>query len=134
MEESLRSPFDWSAHADKNFDRERIVGWLEQIGRGSNFLDLHLKNLSGGESQITALLRAIQLDPQVLLLDEPTSGLDPQSTRLVETLVANWLSEDSSQRAYIWVTHDSDQAERIAGQIWRMEDGQLNMRTEAPTP
>lgn len=123
--EALRRPFDWRAHADKSFDRNRIADWLDAIGRGTEFLDLQLKNLSVGESQIVALLRAIQLDPQVLLLDEPTSGLDPDSTRLVETLVANWLAQAPDQRAYVWVTHDMQQAARIAGQIWRMESGRL---------
>eukprot|EP00913_Durusdinium_trenchii_P035230 g32960.t1 len=126
VEDALRRPFEWNVHAERAFDRERIVGWLDEIGRGAPFLELELKNLSVGESQITALLRAIQLDPRLLLLDEPTSGLDPESSRLLETLVAGWLEQAPDRRAFVWVTHDPAQSERVAQQIWRMQAGRLS--------
>ena len=54
---------------------------LGELGRAAGFLEKHVGDLSGGEQQITALVRAMQLDPRVLLLDEPTSALDPPTAR-----------------------------------------------------
>lgn len=133
VEDALRRPFAWQVHAGKSFDRERIVRWLDEIGRSEEFLDLQLKNVSVGESQITALLRAMQLDPQLLLLDEPTSGLDPDSARLIETLVAAWLEQAPDFRAFVWVTHDPPQAKRVATTTWRMTAGRLTTN-EPKTP
>lgn len=125
VQTALLRPFEWRSHVTKTFDRDRIVEWLTEIGRGAEFLDRLLKNLSVGESQIAALLRAMQLDPELLLLDEPTSGLDPDSKRLVETLIAGWLRDDALGRAFVWVTHDPQQAARVAAKTWEMDHGRL---------
>ena len=63
------------------------------VGRDATFLENVNVDLSGGESQIAALLRAIQLELAVLLLDEPTAALDTMATAAVETLVETWLNE-----------------------------------------
>ncbi len=83
------------------------------------------RDLSGGEAQLVALLRAIQLDPQVLLLDEPTAALDREATGAVEQLVELWFADERDRRATVWVSHDGRQAARVAGAILRVHDGQL---------
>ena len=85
---------------------------LTHLGRDESFLDKPVGELSGGESQLVALLRAVQLDPKVLLLDEPTASLDAEATAAVETLVADWQAESAGARAVVWVSHDTGQAER----------------------
>ncbi len=65
-------------------------------------------SLSGGEAQRCALAIALALNPDVLLLDEPTSALDSARSLLVEETIVN------SGITCIWVTHDAEQAERVA--------------------
>lgn len=131
VETVLRQPFQWRTHEQIAFDRDRVSGWLDEIGRGIDFLELDSSNLSVGESQIVALLRAMQLNPLALLLDEPTSALDPDSTRLVENLVTNWIDQAPAERAFIWITHDPPQAERVGRKVWRMHQGRMRLPDEA---
>ena len=125
VEENLKRPFQLRIHQNKQYDRQQTVERLEMLGRDESFLNKGYQNLSGGEAQLTALLRAIQLDPVVLLLDEPTTALDDRTTAAVEALVSNWCNEQKGQRAVIWVTHDHNQAARISDKIWQMEKGKL---------
>jgi putative ABC transport system ATP-binding protein len=72
-----------------------------------------------------ALLRAVQLDPVVLLLDEPTAALDREAVAAVERLVGDWFDESPNDRALIWVSHDSGQAQRMTDRQVRMQRGEL---------
>ncbi|MEL6642737.1 MAG: ABC transporter ATP-binding protein [Pseudomonadota bacterium] len=72
-----------------------------------------LGQLSTGERQRGALIRALQLKPRVLLADEPSAALDPENTAKLETLLAAFLGEGG---AIVLVTHDPDQAARLATQ------------------
>ena len=125
VERILSQPFTLKIHSDKQFDQPRIIELLELLGRKSDFLSKQQTSLSGGEAQLTSLLRAIQLDPIVLLLDEPTSALDDEATELVERLVSLWLEQRSDERACIWVTHDGRQADRVADSLRYIRDGRL---------
>ena len=125
VEQNLRFPFSLHAHRSDRFNRDAVIAQLRFLGRDSAFLYQDTSDLSGGEAQLVALLRAVELAPQVLLLDEPTAALDDESTRLVEQLVDLWFAEHSEQRAFLWVTHDVAQAERVAEHVWRMQSGRL---------
>jgi putative ABC transport system ATP-binding protein len=125
VEACLRQPFALGIHADKRFERPRIVDWLRAIGRDESFLEKSSRDLSGGERQITALIRAIQLDPFVLLLDEPTAALDAQSVEAAEHLVSRWLAERAWERAMVWVSHNPEQVRRVAERTIRIEAGRL---------
>ncbi len=57
VEENLRRPLAFGVHRRRSFDLDRIVGWLESLGRDASFLTKPIRELSGGETQITALLR-----------------------------------------------------------------------------
>jgi putative ABC transport system ATP-binding protein len=124
VEQNLRYPFTLKAHRGRAFDRASAVELLAAIGRDAGFLSRSDRDLSGGERQIVALLRALQLDPAVLLLDEPTSALDAETTRTVETLVQRWRAA-AAERTTMWVTHNEDQVRRIAQRTWSMHDGKL---------
>ncbi len=123
VEENLRLPFRFNHHREVQFDRLRIVAWLETLGRDPAFLDKNTQDLSGGEAQITALLRALQLDPSVLLLDEPTAALDHDSIGLIERLVEQWLDEHPTKRSTLWVSHNREQASRVAQRSLSIRDG-----------
>ncbi|KWO06494.1 ATP-binding cassette domain-containing protein [Burkholderia ubonensis] len=113
VESQLRYPYSLAVYRDLAFDRARAEQLAAHAGRGADFLDKRASELSGGEAQIAALLRVLQLDPDVLLLDEPTSALDPDSTRAIEALVGAWFDAAPDARAYLWVSHDPAQAARI---------------------
>lgn len=78
-------------------------------------------NLSGGEAQRVAIARSVLNRPEVLLLDEPTSNLDAASEEKVEELLADLREEFGL--TYVLVTHDPDQAERLADRIAVFEGG-----------
>jgi putative ABC transport system ATP-binding protein len=125
VEDNLRQPFALGANRDRRFDRERVLERLADLGRDAFFLARVQRDLSGGEAQMVALLRAIQLDPAILLLDEPTAALDPESARAIESLVRHWLEEAPEKRALVWISHDLAQAGRVADRQLVMRHGRL---------
>jgi len=124
VEVNLRQPFGLRVHAGRHFDRDWILGRLRSVGRNADFLEQFTGDLSGGEAQIAALLRALQLMPRILLLDEPTAALDPETAQAAEQLVAAWQAEDGA-RATLWVSHNADQARRVAQRTQRLVGGRL---------
>ena len=107
----------------RQFDPAWIVEQLEALGRSAAFLTQSTRNLSGGEGQIVALLRALQMRPRVLLLDEPTASLDRLAAEQVEQLIARWFDEERGQRALVWVSHDSSHAQRLADRTVEIRAG-----------
>ena len=77
--------------------------------------------LSGGQQQRLCIARSLAANPEVLLLDEPCSALDPHSTATIEELIMN-LRE---QVAVVIVTHNLQQAHRVADQVGFMYLGEL---------
>lgn len=130
--EILRQPFTFRVHRDKSFDRPAIVTKLAALGRDDTFLNTQQRDLSGGEAQLVALLRALQLEPSILLLDEPTAALDAQSTQAVEQLIEMYLQEKPAERAAVWVTHDRAQAQRVSKRCLHMRAGMLTEENENP--
>ncbi|CAG4904327.1 ABC transporter ATP-binding protein [Paraburkholderia saeva] len=126
VEDNLRYPYTLVAYRDVRFDRERALSFAEQAGRGHDFLDKSAGDLSGGEAQITALIRVLQLAPEVLLLDEPTASLDPESSHAIEALVGAWLASGDAARASVWVSHDPAQAARVSDRHLTMHAGVLS--------
>jgi putative ABC transport system ATP-binding protein len=125
VQENLQQPYSLHVFHPRQFNRERILRLLALVGRDEAFLEKSARELSGGERQIAALVRAVQLDPALLLLDEPTSALDSETRVAVESLVADWQRQFPSERAFVWVTHDAEQAGRIADRVLSMRNGQL---------
>ena len=128
--DNLRYPYSLRAYCDTRFDRDRVLGLLIAAGRDEAFLDKRASDLSGGEAQIAALVRVLQLEPEALLLDEPTASLDPHAARAVETLVKAWFETDRSARASVWVSHDLAQAARVGQRRLTMRAGRLTAREE----
>ena len=78
--------------------------------------------LSGGEQQRLALVRALALEPDVLLLDEPTANLDPASVLMIEEIVNEVHGLGTK---IIFVTHDLAQARRLGDEIIFMHRGKI---------
>ena len=123
VEDNLLLPWTFKAGRKPGLRRENVLHFLSCIGRGADFLERQSRQLSGGERQIVALLRALQLEPQVLLLDEPTAALDVKSTHCVEEIVQTYLKESPVTRASVWVTHDLDQVPLVADWQLSLQSG-----------
>ena len=78
-------------------------------------------SLSGGQQQRLCIARALAVEPEVLLLDEPCSALDPRSTAVIEELIVSLADE----LAVVIVTHNLQQAQRIADRVAFMYLGEL---------
>lgn len=98
---------------------------VEVLGRArlkAEFLGRDGDSLSGGEAQRACLARTLITRPDVLLMDEPTSALDPTATKALEELGRS-LADDGMP--ILWVTHDLDQAGRIADRRIVLVGGRL---------
>ena len=85
--------------------------------------------ISGGESQRTALSRALMVEPDVLLLDEPFSALDPATKKRLYSVL-----EDVHDRfgcTMVFVTHDFNEAHGLADRVGIVLDGKLRAVREA---
>ncbi len=126
---ALAAPFAFRANRRRRFDRGRALDALQQLGRDPAFLDKRVRDLSGGEMQVASLVRAIQLDPAVLLLDEPAAALDARTAAAAESMIAGWIDDAPDRRALLWVGHDREQARRMTRRSLAIADGRL---TEGP--
>ncbi|MFL5823323.1 MAG: phosphate ABC transporter ATP-binding protein PstB [Solirubrobacteraceae bacterium] len=77
--------------------------------------------LSGGQQQRLCIARTIAIEPEVVLMDEPCSALDPMATLRIEELIG----ELKSRYTIVIVTHNMQQAARVADTTAFMLDGQL---------
>src|SRR5690606_13355327 len=95
---------------------------LPPLGLDASVADRSINGLSTGERQRLALLRALCLQSKVLLLDEPTSALDHESVLQVEEVLKERLAQGT---AILLVTHDVEQARRLASRHLHLDAGQL---------
>jgi putative ABC transport system ATP-binding protein len=130
VESNLQKPFSLKIHRNRAYDRGRVLDLLRATGRDDSFLRKLNSQLSGGEAQIAALIRAIQLEPSILLLDEPTAALDHETAATAERLVNAWLKDGKQGRATVLVSHDLSQAERMSDRIVEIRDGRLEGKRE----
>lgn len=98
---------------------ERMLDLVGLAGYGSRRVD----ELSGGQAQRVALARSLAPNPRVLLLDEPLSALDRALRESLADEVARSLR--ATNTTAIYVTHDHDEAFRVADRLAVMADGQL---------
>ena len=94
------------------------AGLWDEVG---DDLDHPALSLSGGQQQRLCIARSLAVSPEVLLLDEPCSALDPISTAIIEETIV----ELSSDIAIVIVTHNLQQAERVADKVAFMYLGDL---------
>ncbi|AVD35842.1 ABC transporter ATP-binding protein [Clostridioides difficile] len=103
---------------------KRTLQLLEMVGLDSGeFLNKYPSELSGGQQQRIGVARAIATDAEIILMDEPFSALDPITrTSLQEQLFS---LQDELKKTIIFVTHDMDEALKIADKICIMKDGRI---------
>ena len=101
--------------------KERILDFAEKLGV-SHCLKKYPYQISGGEQQRINIIRAISLNPKMILCDEPTGNLDSQNTMNVLSLLRG-LSEDIDSTLIV-VTHDVEVSNSFHKKI-TIEDGQI---------
>ena len=97
--------------------RDAIEIMSARLGLRDELIDAPVTQLSTGEKQRLALMRAMLPNPPVLLLDEPTGPLDEASVARVETLLQGRMASGMS---ILMVTHDPNQAQRLGSERYRM--------------
>ena len=105
--------------------REKATAALARLGL-ENLAAKLPEELSGGQAQRVAMVRAIACEPRLILTDEPTGQLDQRTGQAVMSAFLEWLS--TTRTALVLATHDPTMAERM-DQVWRMEHGRLTMPT-----
>jgi putative ABC transport system ATP-binding protein len=104
--------------------RDKIEILSASLGLRGELMDAPVAQLSTGEKQRLALMRALLPSPPVLLLDEPTGPLDEDSVARVETLLQERMASGTS---ILMVTHDPNQAQRLGSQRYRMTARRMEM-------
>ena len=99
------------------------TGQLAELLGITHLLDRVPKSLSGGERQRVALGRALSFEPKILCLDEPLSALDSETRLQMCELLAEIRKRTGVTALH--VTHNQDEAERLASPLLRLRDGQL---------
>lgn len=108
----LRSKDEANERAEKLLSR---IGLLDKA-------DAYPNQLSGGQKQRVAIVRALAMDPDVMLFDEPTSALDPEMVGEVLDVMRE-LAEDGM--TMIVVTHEMSFAREVGTRIMFMDDGRI---------
>lgn len=109
---------------DKGNLAETAAKLLQEVGLNpQEYAKRYPHELSGGEQQRIGILRAIASKPPIVLMDEPFSALDPLSRANLQSLVVDLHKQ--LHNTIIFVTHDMNEALRLADRIAIMKDGQL---------
>ena len=101
--------------------KAQATALLERIGLADK-ADEYPNMLSGGQKQRIAIVRALAMDPEVMLFDEPTSALDPEMVGEVLDLMRD-LAKDGMTMAV--VTHEMGFAREVADRVVFMADGKI---------
>lgn len=119
VEEALKNLSDLNAGER----RKCIEELMELTNMNQKLLQVPVRQLSGGEQRRLSLLRALSLHPDYLVLDEVTSGLDLISTDAVLTVLEKYHEQYGC--AYLLITHNKQNAYRIANRILEMQKGEV---------
>lgn len=103
---------------------KKTLELMDMVGMDpEDYLDRYPTELSGGQQQRVGVARAFATDPEVILMDEPFSALDPITrVQLQDELVG---LQNTLHKTIVFVTHDMDEAVKIADKICIMNDGEI---------
>ncbi len=114
--EPIRAKADIKAEA-----REKAVSLLHRIGLEDK-ADVYPSTLSGGQKQRIAIIRALAMNPDVILFDEPTSALDPEMVGEVLDLMKTLADEGMTM---VIVTHEMGFAREVANRVIFIDEGKI---------
>jgi len=115
---------------DQGWSEDRIRGRTEELLELTQIpaalLPRYPGQLSGGQRQRVALMRALMLDPDLLLLDEPLTALDPMIRSDLQQELKGLF--ERLRKSVLFVTHDMAEAAFIAGEMAIMRAGRILQR------
>jgi osmoprotectant transport system ATP-binding protein len=118
---------------DQGWAAEKIARRVDELARlahlPAELLARYPAQLSGGQRQRVALMRALVLDPEVLLFDEPLGALDPMIRASLQDELAGLFKQ--LRKTVLFVTHDLAEAAFVADEIVLMRAGRIVQRGTA---
>ena len=108
-------------HMDKAAAEEKALALLDRVGLRDR-AGAYPIQLSGGQKQRVAIVRALAMEPEVMLFDEPTSALDPEMVGEVLEVMRQLAQEGMTM---VVVTHEMGFAREVGNRVLFMADGKL---------
>lgn len=105
----------------KKVAKEKAIKLLESINYPTNLYKSKCADLSGGEKERVAILRALINDPKIILADEPTGALDSENSLLIMKM----LKDISQTKLVIVVSHNIPLIRKYADRLLELQDGKL---------
>ncbi|RXK18318.1 betaine/proline/choline family ABC transporter ATP-binding protein [Macrococcus sp. DPC7161] len=109
----------WSEE-EKNRKAEELI---QLVDLPVSYLDMYPSQLSGGQQQRIGVIRALAADQELILMDEPFGALDPITRDTIQDLVKEL--QHKFNKTFIMVTHDMDEAIKLADRIVIMSHGEV---------
>lgn len=104
----------------KDATAERLI---ELVNLPTSYLDMYPSQLSGGQQQRIGVIRALAAEQDIILMDEPFGALDPITRDTLQDLMKDL--QVRLGKTVIFVTHDMDEAIKLADRICIMHDGKV---------
>ncbi|PJI10053.1 MULTISPECIES: ABC transporter ATP-binding protein [Clostridium] len=102
----------------------RVKELLDLVGmKPEEYMYKYPSQLSGGQQQRVGLARALAMNPEIILMDEPFSALDPITRNQLQDEI--FTIHENLKKTIVFVTHDMDEALKLADRICIMKDGQV---------
>ena len=120
MENMILAPVQVK-HVPKEAAKKKALELLDRVGLADR-ADTYPIQLSGGQKQRVAIVRALAMEPDVMLFDEPTSALDPEMVGEVLDVMKE-LAQDGM--TMVVVTHEMGFAKEVGSRVLFMADGRL---------
>ncbi|TCI26045.1 ATP-binding cassette domain-containing protein [Exiguobacterium sp. SH3S2] len=123
IRENIQLIASLEGQAEQDMDA-RTEQLLRMVGlEPEQFIDRYPSELSGGQQQRIGFVRALMNDPKVILMDEPFSALDPVTRSDLQEELFNL--QEEVKKTIVFVTHDMDEAIKLADRICIMRDGEI---------
>ena len=100
---------------------EKALELLDRVGLKDK-KDVYPDTLSGGQKQMVAIARALEMNPKIMLFDEPTSALDPEMVGEVLKVMKDLAEEGMTM---VIVTHEMGFAREVADRVIFMDQGYI---------
>lgn len=108
-------------HMSEQEANDMAMKYLERVGL-SEKANAYPSQLSGGQKQRIAIVRALCMNPEVLLFDEPTSALDPEMVGEVLEVIGDLAKQGMTM---LIVTHEMGFAKEVASRVLFIDDGRI---------